>query len=118
MAETNKGACDRSCSVGFGLPCLHQTALADATGLDFTDFMYESQYEDAEFLLPSETEYDDQENLWNANCLVPPYKRKRGRPSTKRKKGFLEKKTQAKTLTYWRCRGKDHTKRWAACPGR
>ena len=41
MAEANKGACDRSCSVGTGLPCHHQIALADAAGLHFTDFMGE-----------------------------------------------------------------------------
>ena len=41
MAEANKGACDRSCSVGTGLPCHHQIALADAAGLYFTDFMGE-----------------------------------------------------------------------------
>jgi len=127
MPEANKAACDRSCSVGTGMPCHHQIALADAAGLDFTDFMDErdttegwrAQYEGVEFMLPSEADYNDQEHLWNSKlCLVPPYKRNRGRPSMKRKKGFLEKKTKAKTVTCQRCWKKGHTKRWAGCPAR
>ena len=80
---------------------------------------WRAQYEGVEFMLPSEADYNDQEHLWNSKlCLVPPYKRNRGRPSMKRKKGFLEKKTKAKTVTCQRCWGKGHTKRWAGCLAR
>jgi hypothetical protein len=127
MHMVDKGACDQSCSVLTGFPCCHQIAFADAGEHDIKDFIHEidtadgwrSQYENVQFELPSEADYDDQSDLWDSSiCLVPPYKRGRGRPSKKRKLGFLEKlrKKSKPNVTCQRCWGAGHTKRSAKCP--
>lgn len=124
MYKMNRESCDRCCSVVTGLPCSHQVAFANAGGHDFVDFMnvldttagWVKQYENVTFHLPSEAEYAAQEHLWDTSLrLVPPYKRQRGRPSLKRKKGFLERETKAKVITCQRCFKKGHTKRSGMC---
>jgi hypothetical protein len=101
-------SCDRGCSVITGLPCCHQIALAEAGGHNIIDFMHEAdttvgwrkQYEGIDIVIPSAAEFENHSLLWDDTlALVPPYKRKRGRPNTKRKAGFLEtrKKKASKT---------------------
>lgn len=129
MPQVDKGACDQSCSVLTGFPCCHQISFVDAGAHDIKDFIHEidtadgwrSQYDGIEFELPSEEDYDDRSHLWESSiCLVPPYKRGRGRPSKKRKLGFLERlgKKSKPEITCQRCWLVGHTKRSATCPMR
>jgi hypothetical protein len=61
---------------------------------------WRKQYEGIDIVIPSAAEFENHSLLWDDTlALVPPYKRKRGRPNTKRKAGFLEtrKKKASKT---------------------
>jgi hypothetical protein len=125
MEEADKGACDRSCSVPTGLPCGHQFALVDAGSHELAEYMHKfdttegwiAQYAGVEFQLPSEADFEDQEGLWGFSiCTVPPFKRKRGRLSLKRKRGFLEKGSKKAKGTCSRCWRIGHTKRSSKCP--
>jgi hypothetical protein len=56
--------------------------------------------------IPSASDFENHSLLWNDSlALVHPYKRKRGRPNTKRKAGFLEtrRKTASKTKSSNHC---------------
>jgi len=125
MEDADKGACDRSCSVTTGLPCCHQLALVDAGGHELADYMHKfdttegwiDQYDGVEFEVPSEADFEDKMGLWDSSIrIVPPFKRKRGRPSMKRKRGFLEKGSKKKNVTCTRCWRAGHTKRSSKCP--
>ena len=129
MPDVDKGACSQGCSVLTGFPCCHQIAFADAGEHDIVDYIHEidtadgwrKQYENVQLELPSEADYEDQSHLWDSSiCLVPPYKRGRGRPSKKRKIGLLEKlaKKSKPGVTCQRCWGVGHTQRSAKCPMR
>ena len=125
MEDADKGACDRSCSVSTGLPCGHQLALVDAGNHDLAGYMRKfdttegwiGQYAGVEFQLPSEADFEDQGGLWGSSvCIVPPFKQNRGRPSLKRKQGFLEKGSKKAKVTCSRCLRVGHTKRSSKCP--
>jgi hypothetical protein len=78
---------------------------------DTTDGWQQQYQPGFQLEVPSAADYDNQSMLWNDSlCLVPPYERNRGRPSKKRKAGFLEKPRAQMTCTRCYNNGAVHTK--------